>query len=91
MTEKEHLIVCMIEECSEVQKILCKILRFGITEEKLSDLNDEMHDLVAVSEMLTDIGIVQSFLTDEKIIKKQNKVRKNMKGKVSEYSKTIQD
>jgi hypothetical protein len=84
MTEKEHLIVCMIEECSEVQKILCKILRFGVTEEKLSDLSDEMHDLVAVSEMLADIGIVPSEIQEEKITKKQNKVRKNMKGKVSE-------
>jgi hypothetical protein len=84
MTEKEHLIVCMIEECSEVQKILCKILRFGITEEKLSDLSDEMHDLVAVSEMLSDINIIPTKLEEDKITKKQNKVRKNMKGKVSE-------
>lgn len=81
MTEKEHLMVCMIEECSEVQKILCKMLRFGINEKKLSDLSDEMHDLIAVSEMLVDEGIMPDNCSNEKIKKKKEKVLKNMENK----------
>jgi len=81
MTEKEHLMVCMIEECSEVQKILCKMLRFGINEKKLSDLSDEMHDLFAVSSMLADYDIVPKEYTPEKLNKKINKVIKNMENK----------
>jgi hypothetical protein len=81
MTEKEHLMVCVIEECSEVQKILCKMLRFGINEKKLSDLSDEMHDLLAVSSMLSDYDIVPKEYTTEKLNKKINKVIKNMENK----------
>jgi hypothetical protein len=43
-----------------------------------------MHDLVAVSEMLSDLDIIPSKLIEEKIINKQNKVRKNMKGRIDD-------
>ena len=67
MTIKENLLVCLIEECSEVQKAITKTLRFGefsttpalagrdniyIRQSNIEQLQNELTDLEAVRELL---------------------------------------
>lgn len=60
-TKLDHLISCVGEECGEIQQVVGKIGRFGIldinpTTKKTNwvELRKEVHDLVAVFEMLCD-------------------------------------
>jgi len=67
MNKKEHLLVCVNEECSEVAKAITKILRFGVDDRyppisgttNLEKLSEECTDVLAVLEMLEDAKIVQ--------------------------------
>jgi len=59
MTKQDHLLTVLIEECSEVQKIACKALRFGLDDANpaskitnLDDLTHEINDLLAVIKLL---------------------------------------
>jgi len=61
----EHLLTVLIEECAEIQKRATKALRFGIDDHdptfkdsktERERLDDELHDLFAVIEMLADRG-----------------------------------
>jgi len=65
-TEKEYLLVCLAEECSEVTKACSKILRFGMDschpkDHKTTNKNNlvyELNDLMSVVEMLVERGII---------------------------------
>jgi len=72
MNEREYLLVCVMEECSEIQKAASKALRFNLN--KSEEIENEFIDLVALFEML-------QFVTfDEyRIAVKKKKVRKFMK------------
>ena len=72
----QHLLTCLIEECSEIQKDACKSLRFG-----LDDMNPrtevknrqaiamEINDLLAIVEMLEEDSIVDlDLIGDRKAI-----------------------
>jgi len=65
MNLTEHLLVCLIEECAEVQKAATKALRFGFddhppdadrTSSNAEDIAAELDDLQAVAEMLVENG-----------------------------------
>jgi len=63
MTRTEHLLVCLSEECGEVQHTISKILRFGWIHEwpgtgktNLDVLSDEVNDVLAVIRMLIKEG-----------------------------------
>lgn len=66
MNEKEYLITCLSEECSEVAKACSKALRFGLDthhprDHKTSNkthLIYELNDLMSVVEMLVERGII---------------------------------
>lgn len=74
MSEQEHLLVCLAEECAEVQQRITKALRFGLMEiqargPSISDNEDadmtnrdrimyEMADLQSVFRQLVDYGIL---------------------------------
>lgn len=65
MTRTEHLLVCLMEECAEVQKECAKALRFGLadTNPKTGVVNRdaisiEGCDIVAVYELLEESGAV---------------------------------
>ena len=56
---QSHILACVGEECGEIQQIVGKSLRFGILdyhpktgEQNWSELKKEVHDLVAVYQML---------------------------------------
>ena len=88
ITETDHLLVCLAEECSEIQKRACKALRFGLDERdptipdaptERERLIQEIVDLLAIVEMLEDrnvirIGDTRSALRRSEIREKKNKV-----------------
>lgn len=61
MTEQEHLLVCLMEECSEVIQACSKALRFGLDDDHQADnpdivsprlyLRKELNDLAAVADL----------------------------------------
>ncbi len=90
MTKREHLLVCLAEKCSEVQRAVAKALRFGLLDmcpenNKLAHENItlEVADLISVFELLKSDGAVQDFST-KMIVDKHIKLKKYM-----EYSKSI--
>jgi len=87
MNKTEHLISCLIEECAEIQKAATKSLRFGLDdhspdEPALVNANrvaGECADLIAVIEMLEDLGIIPIVRSPDAIQKKKDKIAKYMK------------
>jgi hypothetical protein len=89
MTRREHLLICLAEECAEVQKEITKILRFGLKDKPFvaggnnlepNDvrLENELNDVMAVVDMLRSEGIKVMF-SSEKAQAKKDKVEKYMK------------
>jgi mannose-6-phosphate isomerase class I len=85
LSEIEYLLVCLGEECAEVQQAASKVMRFGLTDsykdygENRARLQDEVIDVLAVLEMVFERKIIT--LPDnleEKIKAKQAKVLKYM-------------
>lgn len=82
MTKIEHLLVCLSEECSEIQKNCSKALRFGLNDckprsKKTNEalIAEELSDLQAIVEMLKGEGLhLQTY--QHSIDKKQTKVLK---------------
>lgn len=67
MNKTEHLLVCLAEECAEVQKAIAKALRFGLSDgypgaktTNAQDITAELEDVFALVEMLQEEGVVFS-------------------------------
>lgn len=65
MTESEHLLVILMEECNEVAQRVSKALRFGLNEiqpghtlTNAQRISVELTDLYAVREMLLEQGLI---------------------------------
>ena len=63
MNNRQHLLVCLAEECAEAQQAVSKALRFGLqdgypgtTRTTCGDIACEINHLLAVVEMLQDAG-----------------------------------
>ena len=70
LTEKEHLLSCLAEECAEVAQVVSKTLRFGIDNERsgktnLQKLNAEIADVFALIEMIAEAGIPLQISRDD--------------------------
>jgi NTP pyrophosphatase (non-canonical NTP hydrolase) len=85
MTRKEHLMVCLVEECNEVIHALSKCLRFGpheiwpkMNETNIERVRVELNDLIAVAAMLVDEGFDLDLDSGE-IEAKKEKVEKYIK------------
>jgi len=100
MTREQHLLVCLAEECSEVQKEIMKILRFGLirkgdTPHKTlkgrevpsnhESLKREVLDLLTVLEMLEENELLYWKLGEE--TDEANNAIKVKRTKVEEYMK----
>jgi NTP pyrophosphatase (non-canonical NTP hydrolase) len=79
----DHLLATLGEECGEVQQSVGKALRFGLFEHNPKtqmthwvSLRNEVHDLIAVYEMLCDDLELSSEFDREKIENKIHKVNK---------------
>ena len=87
MTNLDHLLVCLIEECSEIIKDASKALRFGLQdfnpndlEQKtnLSRIRTELNDLYGVIELLNEHHL-ELDIDRELIDNKKEKVKEYMK------------
>ena len=65
MNESEHILICIAEECAEIQKAVSKALRFGLDDRhpnsnqtNKDDLAFEIADLLGAIEMAQDYGII---------------------------------
>ncbi len=90
MNEREHLLTCLMEECAEIQKPICKALRFGendqypnpnfpgATSANIHDISDEIDDLLGVVELLLEYGVLKRPADPVRIMAKKKKVLKLM-------------
>lgn len=85
MNKIEHLLVCLGEECAEIQQAASKALRFGLddgapsgTTTNLEDIEKEFAELLGVVSLLKDEGIINVDATDPRIAEKKAKVLKYM-------------
>lgn len=90
MNRNEYLLTCLAEECAEIQKDVCKALRFGIDDldphksdaTNRQKIASECCDLVAVIELCEEAGIIDRTGSLLQIEQKKSKVLKWM-----EYSR----
>ncbi len=97
MNKVEHLLVCLIEECAEVQKEAAKALRFGLRDkwkdnkETAEKLSYEIIDMLAIVEMLTDENALPLFLKPKEMMEtKKERVLKFMTYAVKRGTLTLE-
>lgn len=85
MNRTEHLLICLAEECAEVQQAITKALRFGLDDgypnagtTNAQEIGREFIDVVAVMEMLVDFGVIK--LPPNRLARTEQK-----KSRVTEY------
>lgn len=85
MTEIEHLLICLSEECAEIQKAISKALRFGLDDgypggatTNFQDITKELNDLEGVLQLLSE------YLPSLSYIKNQEEINKK-KARVLEF------
>ncbi len=89
MTDYEReLLVCLIEECAEIQKDACKALRFGIddhpvdrTESNRETIAGELGDLLCVLDLLVENGTLNPDHIDAGMQAKRAKLAQYLKHK----------
>ena len=79
MDKIDNLLVCLNEECAEVQQAVSKALRFGLdnfyldeNKTNADDIIAECNDIIAVIEMLQEYNIVK--IDRELVERKKRKV-----------------
>lgn len=82
MNRTEHLLVCLTEECAEVQHAVAKALRFGLDDgypgaasTNAQDIAREFADVLAVVEMLEEVGALKRHTDTHAIERKKARVR----------------
>jgi len=87
MTETEHLLICLNEECAEIAKRVDKALRFGLddrdptfegAEPERLRIQHEINDLMAVVTILENRGIIGLCADPDRSRAKQAKILKFM-------------
>lgn len=86
MTETEHLLACLAEECDEVGQRVMKALRFGLDEVQAGQpfmnserICQELQDLIAVAEILCTRGVfADPYPLAEVVDAKETKIKKFM-------------
>lgn len=78
MTEQEHLLICLMEECGEVIQACSKAFRFGLDDDHQAANPDivsprkyiqkELNDLIAVTGMLMDRSVLPTSWIDSGMV-----------------------
>jgi NTP pyrophosphatase (non-canonical NTP hydrolase) len=84
MDRIQHLLVCLMEECAEVQQAAAKALRFGLEDgypdtdrTNYEDIEKELNDVIAVAEMLVfECAFREDFKSQSGRNEKKKKVEK---------------
>ncbi len=78
MTEQEHLLSCLVEECCEVSQRATKALRFGLEEKQpgqgftnAARICGEFADLIGTYQLLVEKGYLPSPSTGQVELKKE--------------------
>lgn len=81
MTEQDHLLMCLAEECAEIQQRVSKALRFGLYEIQPDQqytnqyrIMLELYDLLGVIELLQERRILTNFVEHGRTADKKEKV-----------------
>ena len=84
-TELTHLLFCLAEECGELQQDIGKAGRFGVFDirphtstSNWDTMRNELHDIVAIYEMLFTLLIEDTILYREMVEAKKIRVLKYM-------------
>lgn len=92
INKQEYLLVCLAEECAEIQKVVMKALRFGLDkgnplgDEFISnhdEIQKELNDVVAVVDMLNTNGFTKIQLSLDAQKHKKEKINKYMEVSIS--------
>lgn len=94
MTQEEYLLVCLMEECSEISQAAAKALRFGLEDthpERVDKTNElelltEFYQLLTVMDMLQENGKIKNFSPTE-----IQEIKDKKKSKLIEYMSYSQD
>lgn len=85
MNTTEHLLVCLAEECAEVQQAVAKALRFGLSDgypdadtTNAQDIAREFAETLAVIEMLEEVGVLERPSDTHLIERKKARIREWM-------------
>ena len=94
LSETEYLLICLTEECAEVQQLCAKAQRFGLDSyhpddslkrQNIDKLKLEINDILGVISKLEALGLWDGKVTDDELItRKINKLDKMMN-----FSKSI--
>lgn len=78
MNEREYLLTCLAEECSEVAKCVSKALRFGLDDAEPGQalnnrerITEELFDLNAVATLCERAGLILGVLPNERAIQRK--------------------
>jgi len=76
LTDPEiEMLVILIEECSELQKVASKMIRFGRDSEKTEQLAEEIGDIQCMIDLLHEFDLVSFNEIDERVQIKKEKLR----------------
>ena len=85
MNKTEYLLICLIEECAEIQQAATKALRFGLNNGHPSrrntnadDIAKECCDLIAIIELLEEEKIINGMTNIQNIKHKKKKMKHYM-------------
>lgn len=81
----EYFLVHVMEECSELQKVASKILRFGLTDSRKRQFVSEFEDVVMVASQIMDMYGLWSdddreAIQKMKLEKQQEKLKEAIEG-----------
>lgn len=84
MDRREYLLVCLMEECAEIQKEASKILRFGLGDFDPND-KEKKSNIVRLAEEITDLKGILIMLNLENILLEFNTLPTEKIKKVKKY------
>lgn len=74
MTRKQEILLILMEECAEVAQQASKCIRFGGAENEAL-LEKEIGDLICMTDLLSEDGVINYARVHEQALVKENKLK----------------